>query len=99
VVCLYLGMSSAGFYAKPGIGFAFDSPSIMIENTEPSCGRSESVAFLSIGFSGVGAAGTITHDNFQYDSGWASAIALQFGLPDGKLGFGAGVLVQHTICL
>jgi hypothetical protein len=36
--CLEVGMSGNGLYARPGVGFAVDTSSIVFDNENPQCG-------------------------------------------------------------
>lgn len=57
-VCLELGLSSDGPYARPGIGFAIDFPAVTLGGT-PDCGSSGTLAHMSASYGaaqvGIGA--------------------------------------------
>ncbi|MGB8860397.1 MAG: RHS repeat-associated core domain-containing protein [Ilumatobacteraceae bacterium] len=102
-LCLEVGISSKGPYARPGIGFAIDSPSIVVDDANPKCGTEASFAYASVSLGPAQLTGGATSPGRSGD--WESFGGPSIGLPDGgatphykAVSVGAGVKHEWTFC-
>jgi hypothetical protein len=49
LLCLELGTSGAGFYARTGVGLAIDAPGLTWSNENPECSIDRTTAYVSVG--------------------------------------------------
>jgi len=101
--CLELGISGEGPYIRPGIGFAIDSPSIVIDNENPECGTEAKFVYASVGVGPAQASAGWTAPGRYGD--WEGFSNAGVGLPDGgatpsykAVSLGAGAIKQWTVC-
>ena len=104
-VCLEAGFSGEGPYVRPGVGFAVDSPGVVLSNENPQCGTEQSVAYVSVGvgpaqFSG----GSVSPGRSGDWSGYGPEFS-GINLPDGGalprykiFSAGGGVVHNWTFC-
>jgi hypothetical protein len=109
-ICLELGISSGGVYARPGIGFAVDSPGVVVDvNDAPECGTEQTLVYLSAGIGppsvgGVQAtAGYVSKERSGNLEGFATVSGLSFddggSTPHkGVFSFGFGTIHTWDVC-
>ncbi len=101
--CLEIGISSEGFYIRPGIGFAVDSPSIVFDDDGPACGTEATVVYGSASFGPAQLAGGWSKPGRS--NSWSPFGNVGTSLPDGgatphyrAFSGGGGVIHQWTAC-